>query len=164
MAQNEFMSSLLYTIRSLIVNRKITSMKAKINWLNIDTIENKRHEPFKLFLIETNNPTQSVVNLHKNGVTKEMFADAILPNTVKTKIKFKKFRDLMALLEFMPQKYHEFYKNLDYMQDEIDGEDSNDFGLASDSEFEDSDEDACKLFLNILHKTSFSTERHFSNF
>lgn len=153
MAQNEFISS--NDICSLIVNRKITSMNSKISWLNIDTIENRKHEPFKLFLKETNNPTQYIVNLHKAGVTKEIFADATLPVAEKKKITKKKFQDLISLLEFMPQKFHEFYKKLDYVQDEIDEEVCNDFGLASDDEFDESDDDTCKFLFKVLCKIIF---------
>lgn len=59
----------------------------------------------------------------------------------KRKIDKKKFRDLIALLKFIPEKYHEFYTNLECSQDEIGEEDCNDFGLASRSEFEESDEE-----------------------
>lgn len=83
MAQNDFFSS--NTITSLIVNRKITTTNEKINWLNIDAIQNKKDEPFKLFLKQMNSPTQHVVNIHKNGVTKEMFFDTILPSVEKKK-------------------------------------------------------------------------------
>lgn len=124
MAQSEFVSS--NTIIPLIVNRKVTTINTKINWFKIDTIANKKHEPFKLYVTETNNPTQNVVNLHKNGVTKEMFADTILPIAEEKKIDKQKYLDLIALLEFMPQKYHDFYRNLGHFQDDED----DDIGLA----------------------------------
>lgn len=140
MAQSDFVSS--NTIVPLIVNRKVTTMNTKISWLNLDSIENRKNEPFKLFVKQRNGSTQYTVNLHKNGVTKQMFADMIMPIAEKKLIDKKKYLDLMALLEFVPAKYHEFYKNLEYKRDQND--DIDDFGLASDGEFDESDEETCE--------------------
>lgn len=142
MAQNDFISS--NTIINLIVNRKITTCNETINWFNIDSIENKKTEPFKLYVKERNNPMQIyIVNLHKKGITKQMFVDTVLPNAGEKIIAKKKFLDLIALLAFMPEKYHEFYKHLKY-QHESNDEDDNDFGFASDSECDEIREETCK--------------------
>lgn len=47
MCQNDFFSS--DSLLELIVNRKKASDNSKINWFNIDVIENKKAEPFKMF-------------------------------------------------------------------------------------------------------------------
>lgn len=109
-------------------------MKTKINWLKLDSIENRRNEPFKIFVKQRNDFTQYIVNLHKNDVTKQMFADTIMPVAEKKFIDQKKYLDLIALLEFVPAKHHEFYKKLEYKRDQND--DIEDFGLASDGEFD----------------------------
>lgn len=121
----------------------------KINWLNIDTIEYKKHEPFKLYLKVRNDQTQYVVNLHKNGVTKQMFADATMPVSKENMIDKKKYLDLIALLKFIPEQYHDFFKSLKCEQDQ--NEEIIDFGLASDGEFDEFNEEECKP-LKSLHK------------
>lgn len=138
MTQNDFFSS--NSIIKMIVNRKITTTNTKINWLNIDTIENKKVEPFKIYVKERNMILYHEINLHKNGVTKQIFMDAILPNAEERMIDEKKFLDVISLLEFIPQKYHEFYKNLKCKND-FNNEDDADFGLASGNESNESDEE-----------------------
>lgn len=147
MDQSDFILS--ENIIPLIVNRKLTTVNTKINWLKIDTIEYKKHEPFKLYLKVRNDQTQYVVNLHKNGVTKQMFADAIMPVAKENMIDRKKYLDLIALLKFIPEKYHEFFKSLKCKQDQ--NEEIIDFGLASDDEFDESNEEECKS-LKSLHR------------
>lgn len=132
MTQSDFLSS--NSISKLIINRKITTTNTKINWLNIDVIENKKVEPFKIYVKDKNNSLQChEVNLHKNNVTKQMFIDAILPEAGEKLIDKLKFKDLISLLEFIPQKHHEFFKKLKY-QNEDNREDCIDFGLASGNE------------------------------
>lgn len=136
MCQNDFFSS--KSLCDLIVNRKVNSDNNKINWFSIDVIENKKVEPFKIFIKERPNVMQFVVvNLHKNGVTKQLFIDTVLNPAEEKKIAKKKKNDLIELLRYIPDKYHDFYKKLKCK----DGEDNNDdFGLASDFEGDEPEE------------------------
>lgn len=82
-----------------------------------------------------------------------MFAEAVLPNAEEKLIAKKKYVDLMALLEYIPEKYHNFYKHLK-CEDENNDEDDNDYGLASASECNEPEEDASCKFLNSYFEYS----------
>lgn len=129
MSRNDFYSSEILT--QLIVNRKVTTNRKKINWFNIDTIINDKKDPFVMYFQEKNCLEIQQINLKKKDNTKEMFINTNLDN-IKTKIiTKKKYDDLISLLQFIPEKYHNFYINLQYHNDD---ETDDDYALASDSE------------------------------
>lgn len=130
MKTSDFFSS--QDLQQQIVNRKIDINKDKINWLKARTITHDKEQLFDLFL-KFDDELLRRVHIGKKSVTEENFRDTELsllyPNG-KTITK-QKYDDLMALIEFIPQKYRAFYqklrtknsvKDFDFVSDDSDEE------------------------------------------
>lgn len=74
----------------------------------------------------------------KINITEEVFHNSSIQNEVSKKrlITKLKYKDLIDLLKYIPNKYHQFYKDLKY---DADSEQDNDYALASGT---DDDEDS----------------------
>lgn len=116
----------------------VTTEGKKINWFDITAITYKKEDPFLLFLkLKDDRSKQHEVNLEKKDITKQMLVDASFGSTKHNrKISKAKYDDLMKLLRYIPQKYHNFYQSLEH-----DGEiDVNaDCGLVTDCYESDTD-------------------------
>lgn len=131
MEQTDFFSSRV--LEKLIINRKKTTDKKKINWFKIRMIQNFKGESQTLNILQDGGEP-SIVSIAKSGVDADRFATSNLPLLFKNgkAISKQKFDDLIFLTQkFVPDKYHDFYKNLKY------GLETEDDGLASCSENDD---------------------------
>lgn len=128
MKSGDFFSSKL--LEDLITNRKKTTENQKFNWFHLTHIILKKNEPFLLHIAERESLLFKTVSLQKRGVYEDRLDSVNLQLLYENgrKIESKKYRDLLSLLRFIPENYHNFYKNLKFEKAEIE----NDFGLASD--------------------------------
>lgn len=108
-------------IEEIITNRKKSINDEKINWMKIQKIINNRDNPFKL-IIERYSSKQSVqriqVDLKKRGQNWRSITFSSVnfsPLYEKSRpIARKKYDDLLKLTEYIPTKFHAFFKSLEY--------------------------------------------------
>lgn len=122
----------LEILTKLIVNRKTSIDDQKINWFDIRKIINRTEKPFSL-IVEMNNEEHEQ-NISKRNVSEQVFKEAVLNNSEPKIISEEKYKDLMALLKFIPEHHHAFYKSLIY-NTKI----KTDYGLATFEEEIDTD-------------------------
>lgn len=134
MTSADFYSS--EVLENLIVNRKKTSTKQKINWLRVRHVINKKDQIFDLILGEDlhDDAPELIVSLDRKNVTAHMFAKAKLEKLFEggREIIKSKYADLIELLKYIPTKYHIFFNELR----QTINDDNFDYGLASESEEE----------------------------
>lgn len=116
--KEDFFSSLL--LENAITNRKKALNGEKVNWLNIQKIVNNRSDPLELsyekYSVVSSPPVH--VSLRKRGgrnqSTTSFSSLAVLPLYAKCRpIKRDKYNDLMKLLQYIPEEYWSFYKDLE---------------------------------------------------
>lgn len=129
MTGDDFYSS--QKLLDLIVNRKVSTENAKINWFQIESIKNIKDKPFALYFEQFGKDCEIQVNLHKAGVIQQTFNDVELEKTTEIKISKEKYEDIISLLPYIPSQYHEFFKNIHHI-----GETLGDFSLADHSDEE----------------------------
>lgn len=109
----DFFSSKL--LEDAINNRKKTIDNLSINWFNFQNISYQRNDLFTLRFKNYSSiiaPTMQI-SLRKNLVIHSM-SSINLPYLRRygNKITKQKYEDLKALLQYVPEQYHEFYKSL----------------------------------------------------
>lgn len=134
MIKDDFYSS--ENLKKLIVNRKFSVQMEKINWLNIESIIYKKEHLFSLYIKNNRSSHTFEINLQKKNVTAEMFIDEEVKKTSPKFISEEKYKDLLSILNLIPKKYHDFFKNLPHTNQIAD---INDDGLASASDISDND-------------------------
>lgn len=116
MEKEDFFSSV--QLEGAITNRKTAKNGEKVNWLNVQKIINNRADPFEMIFEEysTLDVSPIEISLRKKSkigrLTKFSKLKLVPLYTAQRPIKQKKYDDLMKLLEFIPDKFREFYKNL----------------------------------------------------
>lgn len=104
----------------------------KINWLRIHSIIYDRKQPFMLNIKEycANETATISVSLSKEKKkkkrkTSEQFPKISLKHlyNARRKISDKKYKDLIHLSKYIPQKFHGFYKSLKFSTKINDSED-----------------------------------------
>lgn len=106
-------------LENAITNRKVTTSKEKVEWLNIQKIINIRTNPFDITVERYgSSPLPLVhVSLRKRGSIGRLTTSFSNYNFVplyreQRPIKYKKYVDLMKLIQYIPEKFHAFYHGL----------------------------------------------------
>lgn len=136
----EMAASNFYSCENLLncsVQRKEAINGDPINWSLIRKIINNADQPLSLIvrMDGDDEKQQKLVDISKNEFSSELFDELQLKQAAKPRITKAKYSDLMDLLKYIPAKYHEFYKKLEY-SDTV-----RDYGLVSDDDSDDADGD-----------------------
>lgn len=105
-------------MEAVITNRKKSIDKEKVSWLKAQKIINNRSKPFDLTIEPySTSPVPIRVSLRKRdkaGKSRASYSkqDFIPLYSSRLPIPPKKHADLMQLLQYIPQKFHEFYLDL----------------------------------------------------
>lgn len=126
MSSEDFLSTC--ELEQMITNRKIDEDKNKINWLHFRSIRYSKKEPLVLVANK-----MARINLKRKGIDEKSFGECAMPLLYPNGrcIDVRKYKDLLELIKYIPNEYHDFYKNLTTDDEQID------FGLADDSDEED---------------------------
>ncbi|XP_063226904.1 uncharacterized protein LOC134533326 [Bacillus rossius redtenbacheri] len=117
-------------LETMVVNRKVTQEKEKINWLNIREIKIMKEEPLKIFTRTDFQSSYSVVDLEKKPtkgrqVQQFSYRSCLVPMWVGGKdIAAPKLKDLKSIMSLIPNDAKEFYRSLTgsrSVEDDIDG-------------------------------------------
>lgn len=130
MESNMFFSTA--NLQKQIVNRKRNIDGEKINWHKIRQIQIKKDDIFSIYIKQQNKVNIERIDIGKKTITAEQFiaTDLINLNEGYHLISVNKYQDLQCLLKYIPNSYHEFYRNLKVDNSNIDV----DYNLASESE------------------------------
>lgn len=110
-----------------IANRKKDIRGEKINWFEARVIRYLKSDPFSIYLINDSGISQCINIKKKNSLEnpfREISLECLFPDGKK--ISKAKYDDLMDLLKFIPKQHHDFFKKLEFEQNQ------SDYGLASD--------------------------------
>lgn len=98
---------------SRIVNRKTDSSGKKVEWLKISSLKFCKDRPFEMQFKYNIHGDYSYVNLKKRNKSLESFTCSVGElYPCGREISDKKFRDIKALLKYVPPVHHPFYDNL----------------------------------------------------
>lgn len=106
-------------LEKIIVNRKISINNNKINWLNIQTIINKRSNPFYLMIKNYTSSSAPVikVSLGIQGASNTFTETSLVPLYTQIRpIAKVKYDDLQKMLRFIADNFHSFYKSLKFLE------------------------------------------------
>ena len=140
MFKEDFLST--KELEKTITNRKVTVDKLKLNWLNMRQIQVRRSDPASLFFRDTFDEVEpwKEINIKRRGKNVADVIQTPLHNAPKCITAAKK-KDILSLLELVPPRHHQFYRDLN---DKENGRDDDVQGLPAvldfDLEFSD-DED-----------------------
>lgn len=136
MTKEDFFSS--KPLEEMITNRKKSTNGEKINWLNVQKIIYEKYSPFMLDFVNYGADDAVTISLQKKGTTQQ-FTQIELPHlyTEARQIGYPKFKDLQKLLQYIPDKYHEFYQSLKHDNNE----EINDYALANRESDDEADSD-----------------------
>lgn len=123
MKKQDFFSS--KSLEDSIINRKKDAMGEKINWFKMQKLIYEKHSPLSLDFVEYGGASVKTIFLQKN-CTPDEFASAQLAYlyTDIRPIALLKYKDLQALLKYVPEKYHGFYSSLKHDTDNSSKEDA----------------------------------------
>ena len=101
----------------LITNRKVDESDQKVNWLDMQWLQLRKNEPYKLFFKYSldDDASFSFILLAKRGRQTNLSEVSLAPLYCgATKLSKEKYSDLMKLLKYIPPIYHDFYQKLEH--------------------------------------------------
>lgn len=111
MGSKDFFSSA--ALESLLVNRNCSSDGTKISWADFQKIIYEKHNPLSLHYLTYGATSTQTISLQPTCTPDDFLVEKLryLYNDTR-QIAMTKYNDLLALIKYIPAKYHDFYREL----------------------------------------------------
>lgn len=102
-------------LENLLFSAKKTKDDQQIQWLEYQKIVYKRKQPFTMDVVKYGETSIQTITLQAKCIRDTFFATRLCYLNANTlKISKSKYDDLQTIMKYTPEKYHEYYRSLEF--------------------------------------------------